>query len=157
MHHMDKKPLNENEAAVVFEQYKIYLEMADRVNQRRMNANTFFTSVNTLLIAVASLINSEINAWKFFVSFLGLILCFTWYFTLSGYRKLNSVKFKIIQEIEGFLPITGYTDEWKILRSGRKENKYWPLSHIEKIVPIVFFFAYIFIMIYHFIQTINCL
>lgn len=38
----------------LFEQYKLYVEMADRISTRRMWANSFFLSVHTALIAVLS-------------------------------------------------------------------------------------------------------
>ncbi len=36
----------------LFEQYKLYVEMADRVSERRSTANNFFLAANTLLISV---------------------------------------------------------------------------------------------------------
>src|SRR5262245_9792406 len=34
----------------LLEQYKLYVEMADRISQRRGTANTFFLTVNTAII-----------------------------------------------------------------------------------------------------------
>lgn len=34
----------------LFEQYKLYVEMADRISARRMLANSFFVGVHTALI-----------------------------------------------------------------------------------------------------------
>lgn len=39
---INKDFLTESEQKIAFEQYKLYVEMADRVSQRRMGANTFF-------------------------------------------------------------------------------------------------------------------
>ncbi|MBM5818188.1 MAG: hypothetical protein FJ083_16945, partial [Cyanobacteria bacterium K_Offshore_surface_m2_239] len=36
----------------LFDQYKLAVEMADRVSARRMQANTFFLAVNTGLLTV---------------------------------------------------------------------------------------------------------
>ncbi len=56
---------------------------------------------------------------------------------------LNSGKFKVIHEIEEQLPMALYKHEWEILGGGKDKTKYWPISHIEKIVPLVFVLAYI--------------
>ena len=42
----------------VLEEYKLYVEMADKISQRRMDTNNFFVSANTLLIAVITFLNS---------------------------------------------------------------------------------------------------
>ena len=34
------------------EQYKLYVEMADRISSRRQNANSFFLSINTAIVAL---------------------------------------------------------------------------------------------------------
>src|SRR2546426_1964670 len=39
-----------SEAAL--EQYKLYVEMADRISARRQTANEFFLSVNTVIVAL---------------------------------------------------------------------------------------------------------
>ena len=36
----------------LLEIYKIYVEMTDRISTRRQSANSFFLSINTLLIAL---------------------------------------------------------------------------------------------------------
>ena len=36
----------------LMEQYKLYVETADRVSERRSTANTFFLTANTLLISI---------------------------------------------------------------------------------------------------------
>ena len=36
----------------LLEQYKLYLEMADRISSRRQSANSFFLSLNTALVAL---------------------------------------------------------------------------------------------------------
>jgi len=36
----------------LLEQYKLYIEMADRISSRRQSANSFFLSLNTTLVAL---------------------------------------------------------------------------------------------------------
>ena len=39
---------------ILLEQYKLYVEMADRISQRRQSANNYFLSVNILLFSIMS-------------------------------------------------------------------------------------------------------
>ena len=144
----NKKSYCMDESKIVFEQYKLYVEMADRISQRRMGANTFFISVNTLLFTATALLENAPIFWKALIGFLGCVLCFAWFFILDSYRQLNAGKFKVIHEIEKLLPLSSYAYEWEVLSEGEGKGKYWPLSHVEKIVPVVFFFAYIAFIAY---------
>ena len=55
----------------VLDQYKLYVEMADRISSRRLTANSFFLSLNSILIAFLSYVNFvgqkeiELNLIKF--------------------------------------------------------------------------------------------
>lgn len=140
---LNKESFSSGEMQTVFEQYKLYVEMADRISQRRMSANTFFTTLNTLLFTFATFIGNKDLLWTVFIGVIGCVTSFAWYFTLNSYRQLNSGKFIVIHEIEKLLPLSGYAYEWEILASGKKKSKYWPLSHVEKVIPVIFFFAYI--------------
>jgi len=139
----NKEAFSDEELKIALEQYKLYVEMADKVSERRGHANTFFTTVNTLLFTVATFIGSNDLIWIIFIGIIGCVISFAWYFTLNSYRQLNSGKFTVINEIEQHMPISGFSYEWEILASGQKKNKYWPLSHVEKIVPVIFFIAYV--------------
>ena len=64
--------------AHAFEQYKIYLEMADRISSRRQSANSFFVTINTLLITLAGYAKAATSAETFFyviTSAAGALIC----------------------------------------------------------------------------------
>src|SRR5215217_8956247 len=75
----------------LLEQYKLYVQMADKISERRQSANSFFLTVNTALIAflglVASpdvggdtgLVASPPLPWVLVVSAAGVVLCYSWY------------------------------------------------------------------------------
>jgi len=65
---MNKDTLNKEELKLAFEQYKLYVEMADKISERRGHANTFFTTVNTLLFTVATFIGSNDLVWTIFIN-----------------------------------------------------------------------------------------
>ncbi len=133
----------------LLEQYKLYVEMADRISARRHSANSYFLSANTLLVAVAGLLfgkstgGDEVTiAWRFAIPIAGITLCVVWYFLIASYRQLNTGKFKVVHEMERLLPAAPYDAEWKALGEGLDRKRYWPFTHIERAVPWVFGILY---------------
>jgi hypothetical protein len=132
----------------VFKQYKLYIEMADRVSQRRMLANSLFVSVNSALIAGFMVLIKEkiinISIIGILPFFAVLLLCYIWWRTVSSYRQLNSGKFKIVHQIEKQLPLGLYDAEWEELEKGNNPKIYKPISHVENLLP--FFFAILYLI-----------
>jgi hypothetical protein len=95
----------------VLEQYKLAVEMADRISARRATANGFFLTVQTTLIALMAVKGLD-RDW---VAGAGLVLAITWWLLLRSYRDLNGAKWKVIQLIEQHLPLQPFSDEWNSL------------------------------------------
>ncbi|MFJ8443710.1 RipA family octameric membrane protein [Kitasatospora griseola] len=129
----------------VLELYKLAVEMADRVSARRGTANAFFLSVQTTLVAVVGFGAPWLapSAWWTVaaVTAAGLTLSTAWWLQLRSYRDLNAAKFKVINELEGLLPVKVFTAEWDHLKQdpppvGRVH--YAELGISERFVPWVF-------------------
>lgn len=133
---------------IIFNQYKLYVEMADKISERRANVNTFFLTANTLVLTVSCLDVFEIKKYILIITLLGVILSYTWYYLLQSYKLLNSGKFSVINEVEKTLPLNLYSYEWYKLGYGYEKEKYWPISHIEKQVPVTFGIFYVVILIF---------
>ena len=131
------------ETKMIFEQYKLYVEMADKISERRANVNTFFLTVNSIILTVVGIKGFDIVKYSCLISIVGIILSYAWYYLLHSYNLLNSGKFVVIHEIEKLLPLNLYAYEWCILGEGKERTKYWPISHIEKILPILFGVLYL--------------
>jgi hypothetical protein len=133
----------------LFEQYKLYVEMADQVSNRRNLANTFFLTLHTLLLGVLGFSFEKgpklTDRWVIMFPLAAvLLMCIAWWMIVRSYRQLNSGKFLVIGEFEKKLPASPYwTAEWKALGEGKDYKKYLPLTHIENWVPLVFAFLYI--------------
>ena len=56
---------------------------------------------------------------------------------------MNTVKFKVIHQIEQHLPLALYDYEWEILGKGEDKNIYYPFSHVELCIPWVFGIIYL--------------
>lgn len=136
---------------IYFEQYKMLVDSAEKVSDKRMSANNYFLTVNTAIISLTGmLLTSKILLLNFnlvkLVGLMGLAICVIWFFIVLSYKQLNSGKFKMIHKLEKKLPIKLFADEWKELGEGKSLRKYIPLSHIEIIVPIVFFCLYLILL-----------
>ena len=141
---------------MLLEQYKLYVEMTDRISQRRQSANNYFLSINVLLcsffsyfISVNSLSIETIfqifGVGAIFLS--GIIICYIWYRLIRSYKDMNSGKFKVIHEMEKMLPYQPYEIEWKKLGEGKDETLYLPFTRMELKVPWVFGILYVVMIV----------
>jgi hypothetical protein len=149
-----KKNYGENFQTHLLEQYKLYVEMMDRVSARRAQTNTFYISLLSGLLALLSLVVDKklVLGDQAIVllatAILGLALCYVWYANINSYKELNSLKFKVINEIEPYLPFPCYLREWEILKEGNKNQQYRRLTRVEKYVPFILAVPYLCLLVY---------
>jgi F0F1-type ATP synthase assembly protein I len=134
--------------AAILEQYKLYVEMADRISARRALANTFFLTLNGVaftLIGVFWKDKPSGSPWlMLFPLVLLLGMCAAWFWLVRSYRQLNSGKFAVVAALERRLPALQYSDaEWKALGEGEDKSRYWPLTHLEQWIPTLFAVTYL--------------
>jgi hypothetical protein len=134
--------------AAVLEQYKVYVEMADRISQRRALTNTFFLSVNTAIFTVIGVLwqrRAHTAGWPLVFPLVAVLgQCFAWFYLLRSYRLLNAAKYIVIGAMEERLPASPYwRAEWSALGEGKDARKYWPLTHIEQWIPSLFALTYL--------------
>ncbi len=90
----------------LLEIYKLHVEMADRVSQRRLQTNRFYIALLSGLFAFVTLLfNKDLLVWHgkiilLVFSILGMILCLIWLINIHSYKQLNSGKFKAIHGLE---------------------------------------------------------
>ena len=136
----------------VLEQYRLYVEMTDRISERRQSANTFLLTVNTVLVAILGLA-SEVPGRASNLIFLGatgiagMALSYTWYRLIGSYRQLNSGKFRIVHAMERLLPLRPYDAEWTTLGRGRDPALYRPFTSVETWIPALFFLLYLSLLV----------
>ena len=118
------------------DQYKLAVDMADRVSARRATANSFFVTVQSALVTAFAFSNGK--QWPLAVA--GIIVAAAWWLSLRSYRMLNAAKFAVINEMEERLPASPYKDEWAILKreDGPLHKRYAALSFVEQTVPVAF-------------------
>lgn len=151
----EEKAYGEKYKDHILEQYKTYLNMTDKISERRHTMNNFFLTLNTGIISAIGIAGffekdkMSINKdYVFFLTISLLIFCYVWYRLIRSYKDLNSAKFKVIHEIEKKLPIKPFDSEWEALARGKDSSVYLPFSKIEKYVPITFAVLHILLTIY---------
>lgn len=136
----------------LLEQYKKYLDMADKLSDRRSAANTFFLTINTGLISAFGLMNLVSDKRSNFLFITGgvaaILLSYSWYRLIRAYRDLGTAKFKVVHEIENLLPIRPFDAEWEAVGRGENRKLYWPFTHIERFVPWIFILLYALVIAY---------
>jgi len=147
----------------LFEQYKLYVEMSDKISERRNNANSFFLTANTLLITIFGGLVTFLSDPQGTASSLepyillqtpmfgivsasaataGIILCITWFNLITRYKNLNQQKFFIIQQLESKLPSKPYVAEELVPTTSLR-----PLTTTERFIPMVFILLYVFLIL----------
>lgn len=158
----DQRDYNQTSQEHLLEQYKLYIEMMDRVTARRGQANQFYLSLLSALLGVLTLFaDSQKNlAYSktlfLLLSLLGLILCISWWITIHSYKQLNYLKFKVIYEMEEELPFPCYQREWEIEKSDQTVN-YQRLSKVEKLIPILLGIIYTILLLYSSLKLLDIL
>ena len=133
----------------VMEQYKLYVEMADRTSARRNSANTFFLTLHTLIVSAVGFTYEKgpqtTTPWvNIFPLIVLLGLCYFWWQLIISYKRLNTAKYQVIGDFESRLPVCPYVKaEWELLGKGENSKNFTPLSNIEAWIPIAFAILYI--------------
>lgn len=142
--------------STLFEQYRHYVDSAERISERRVAANSYLLTVNTALISLAGFVARDSGAgvvvasptgpaglaWVVLVPIAGVLVSLTWFGIVMSYRSLNAVKFQVIHELERELPAALYTREWHLAEEGRGDT-YQPVTLLERAVPLVFMTLYL--------------
>jgi hypothetical protein len=156
---MDAVKYGPNYQEHLLDQYKVYVQMADNISARRAQANQFYISVLSALLAVVALVGKLygsgenprpdlVNIAFLAITLLGLLLCTVWWLNLLSYRQLNSGKYKVVHEIEARLPYACYDREWEVLGRGEDLRIYLPLTSIERYVPVLIAIPFIIVFSY---------
>jgi len=149
--YIEDKKLKQNH---LLEQYKLYVEMADKVSSRRNLSNVFFLTLHTTIFTIIGFVLEKIELvnpkYLLLIPLTAIIiLCISWWIILKSYRNLNSAKFSTIKELEKMLPVSPYAEmEWIKLGEGKDIKKYIPLTVLERWVPLIFAFLYFFLGTY---------
>jgi hypothetical protein len=131
--------------------FELYLATAEKVSDRRAQANAWMLSVNSAIVALYGYLQTDKLAvpiaqktiWLWAIPAAGAIVCVAWAALLTSYRKLNRAKFTVLQEIEIELPSHPFTREREVYRLDRRRS----LSQVETAIPGCFVLLYLAMLI----------
>lgn len=141
--HRESSTPNEDEVSVLFEQYELIVGTSEALVSRRQQVNTFFLSVNSLILAAIGLLIRENAANNIagpvfaVLGVSGMILCFAWWRMILSFRQLNRGKFDVILALERRLPARIFAAEWDALGRGEDPSKYKPFTKTEFWFPMI--------------------
>ena len=136
--------MSDAEVSTLLEQYKLFVGTSESLVSRRQQANTFFLSVNSIILATVGLIIREQTVDNIAVPLLvilgtsGIALCFAWGRMISSFGQLNRGKFDVIHALERRLAARVFSAEWVALGQGKDPSKYKPFTKTESWPPWIF-------------------
>ncbi|PCI40167.1 MAG: hypothetical protein COB50_00010 [Thiotrichales bacterium] len=141
---------NEGYHHLLMEQYKICVEMTDRLNARRSLMNIFFLTLHAIILSMVALSlshNPVIHKLGLMVVPLVvlLLLCYTWGKIATFYRGVNRERSRVINELEARLPSNPYAVSEKHNAYGVLQN---PLQQMETVLPWAFGILYALSFVY---------
>jgi hypothetical protein len=131
--------------------FELYLATAEKVSDRRAQANSWMLSVNSAIVALYGYLQADKMAvgaaqkvvWLWAIPAAGAIVSLAWAALLTSYRKLNRAKFAVLTQIEADLPIPPFTREREAYRRDRRRS----LSNVERLIPGCFALLYAIMLI----------
>jgi hypothetical protein len=126
--------------------FELYLATAEKVSDRRAQANAWMLSVNSAIVALYGYLQADKMAvgagqkavWLWAIPTAGALVCLAWAAMLTSYRKLNRAKFEILMQLEKDLPVQLFTREQDTYQKDKRRS----LSYIETVIPGCFFLLY---------------
>lgn len=134
-----------------FDIFKLCVDEASKISDRRMKNNQFFIVINGAILSALITFFSKIDDIKTCIALIvasvfGMFLSKFWKRSIMSYKMLNSAKFEVINKMENDLIYKPFSEEWDILT--RNDKKYNILSKSETNISDLFFFAYLAILLF---------
>ena len=123
----------------LLEQYKLFVQSAENVSSRRVVSNRYLLTINAALVALYGLQSANFGQgyWTLLIPVVGIPISLLWYLIIKSHADLNTVKFKVIHELEQHLPAAMYKYEWRLAEEGQGPA-YRAVTKIERWIPILF-------------------
>ncbi|MGA2281060.1 MAG: hypothetical protein ABSG80_12240 [Verrucomicrobiota bacterium] len=149
---------DDKQRAVLFEQYKLFVDTVESASARRQTNNNFFLSANGFVLAAIGLVAKKLVAKELqdsrYAAFiivaaciLGLVLSLTWYRLCRYYGQLIGSKSRVTHILEKNLPAQLFRAEWVALGEGKEPKRYQSFSQVEAGMPKAFAVCYAMVIV----------
>jgi len=131
------KPTDPKSLDRIADQYRLAVEMWDRVRARRQQSNAFYVSINSAFIAAINVAQPGVLSQRY-LSLVGLVICVLWVASIINYGSLADDKHFVITRLEQVLPSCPFSAESLLIKNGNRRTKRRPFTWIERGVPSTF-------------------
>jgi hypothetical protein len=135
----------------MFEQYRLLIDSAHKIEERRSGSNNVFIGINTIIVSVlvnsANSVTTDIIRIPFLVSLIliGMLVAWDWLKVTASYKKLNFLNYSLIESFESLLPTFAFSLRAKIEAEEAEEklkNRANIILKNESLLPKAFLFIY---------------
>jgi len=135
-----------------FEEYKLLIERAERLSERRQNTSQIYLTVNTAIFgAIAFLIKDSGLRDKFLlwgllpISVVGILICIIWLNIILRLENVLKWQYSQLREMELNIPGSTqlFTKEDAALYSQGKKHRKFSFSLLEGWLPSILIGAYV--------------
>ena len=122
----------------LLQQYKLFVDTSLDVTSKRLESNKFHLTLNSIVFGFTSYLTT-LNQYIVIILFslVGILISVVWRKNILAYKELNSAKFKVIHELEEYLPACLFKCEEEYYL-----KKYHGLTSTEKLYPLIFIALY---------------
>lgn len=149
--------------SVFIDQYKLLIDSAHKIEERRGGSNNIFLGINTLLASflvrpaqLTSLHLKDLPLLILLVS-IGIFISWEWLKVTASYKKLNFINYSLISSFEKFLPTYIFSLRGEIEAEQEEERKPTNKANIilikENLLPkafILLYFIYLLTILIHY-------
>lgn len=95
---------------IMFEQYRLLVDSAHKIEERRGGSNNIFIGINTILMSILAHPEqlAKIGAYDIsllpFLTLIGILISLDWLKVIASYKRLNSLNYSLIESFENLLP-----------------------------------------------------
>jgi hypothetical protein len=147
----------------LLKQYRLAVERADAVSERRATTNEFFLVLISVVLSIEGvgiggtfvgtpIIPPKIAPW---IGLIGVITSLSWLLSIYASNKLNLAKFYVINRMEERLPVAVFSVEWRVRATGSEVAPTRPIRRIytsstivEMIVPTALLLLFVGLSLY---------
>ena len=136
----------------MFEQYKLLIDSAHRIEERRGGSDNIFIGINTVIVSVLissdNLTINDIFRLPLGVSLviIGLSIAWNWLRVITAYKKLNFLNYSLIEAFEVLLPTRVFSLRAKMEAEEddqHKKNRANIILNKESLLPKAFLLIYV--------------
>lgn len=136
------------EESVLRDYYKILNSSIDEYERRKQTINSFFLTLNSILITAFGFITANFEGGKEYhggiaaLTAIGILSIFEWKKLIDTLNSHLKIKNELLTTLEGQLPLEIFRSETVLLFHSKKKKQ--RTFFLESKIPLTFLFLYLF-------------